>query len=69
MLMGLVHSRSTVRSSNIQFQFTPRYRWKVFENEKVGEVCEQGRALKNIKPFSYSIFDKRQKTLANFSIS
>ena len=46
MEMGLVHSRSTVGSSNIHFQFTPKYRREVFENEKVRDVCE--RALRKI---------------------
>jgi len=41
MSMGLVHSRSTVRSSNIHFQFTPKYRREVFENKKVRDVCDQ----------------------------
>ena len=33
--MGLVRSRSTVGSSNIRFQFTPKYKRDVFENKKV----------------------------------
>jgi len=39
--MGLVHSRSTVGSSNIHFQFTPKYRREVFESKKVQAVCDQ----------------------------
>lgn len=41
MSIGLVHSRSTVGSSSVHFQFTPKYRREVFENEKVRDVCEQ----------------------------
>ena len=41
MPMGLIHSRSTVGSSNIHFQFTPKYRREVFKNKKVRDVCDQ----------------------------
>ena len=41
MSMGLIHSRSTVGSSNIHFQFTPKYRREVFESKKVRDVCDQ----------------------------
>ena len=44
--MGLIHSRSTVGSSTIHFQFTPKYRREVFENKKVQEVCD--RAYKEV---------------------
>ena len=41
----------------------------VSQEQVIRYIAEQDKALKDVKPFSYSIFDKRQKTLADFLVS
>ena len=41
----------------------------VSQEQVVQYIAEQDKAVKDLKPFSYSTFDKRQKTLADFPIS
>jgi len=41
----------------------------VSQEQVIRYIAEQDKALKDVKPFIYSIFDKRQKTLADFSVS
>ena len=41
----------------------------VSQEQVIRYIAEQDKALKDVKPFSYSIFDKRQKTLADFPVS
>ena len=41
----------------------------VSQEQVIRYIAEQDKSLKGIKPFSYSIFDKSQKTLADFSVS
>jgi len=38
----------------------------VSQEQVIRYIAEQETTLKGMKPFSYSIFDKRQKTLADF---
>jgi hypothetical protein len=41
----------------------------VSQEQVIRYIAEQDKTLKDIQPFSYSIFDKRQKTLADFPVS
>jgi len=39
--MGIVRGRSTVGSSNLHMQFTPKYRRDVYRSDKVIETCKR----------------------------
>ena len=39
----------------------------VSEKQMIRYIAEQDKALNTVKPFSYSIFDKEQTTLADFT--
>ena len=41
----------------------------VSQEQVIRYIAEQDKAFEKIQPFSYSIFDKRQKTLADFEVS
>ncbi|MCK5030194.1 MAG: transposase [Thermoplasmatales archaeon] len=41
----------------------------VSQKQVIRYIAEQDKQVKNIQPFSYSIFDKEQTTLADFTTS
>ena len=69
-----------VRKLNCEFkQYREKELWtdlyycgtvgNVSQGQVIRYIAEQEKELKGIKPFSYSIFDKRQNILADFSVS
>ena len=40
----------------------------VSQEQVIRYIAEQEKEVKDNRPFSYSIFDKRQKTLADFAV-